>query len=306
MLYKFSAFILSLLLVSVVSSQNLNSGERNSMDKGNLIIENARKKIGTDKIISNVNSFKYSTRRIMKSVKNTTTIETEVAVTLPNKMYSVFAISSPFESKTISIWNEERYKKTSEIVTPDGKRTVRDITDNNPINSEKLNMLKGKIDKEKLEQLKKLSSIKQEDPKQSFINQIWTDFFPLVLIHPFEQNLNFKYVGKAESNNRIADVVDVVSQNGRTYRLFFDAKTSYLIMMIEEHEETTNGFDAKYERKYYFSEWQKINEAFIPKTIKIEIKSTPKEGETKTSYEDIEIIDFKLNPDLKDKMFDIK
>jgi hypothetical protein len=126
------------------------------------------------------------------------------------------------------------------------------------------------------------------------------------LAHPFEKKIGFKYVGKAKSNDKTANVIDVKPANGRNYRLLFDTETNHLLMMIVSFKETNERFVGDVEEKYYFSERELINGILIPKKIKVEKKATPQGKEAIIKFSNIEIVDFKINPEFKKDMFEIK
>lgn len=124
--------------------------------------------------------------------------------------------------------------------------------------------------------------------------------------HPFEKTVKFEYVGKAKSNDRMANVIDVKPANGKTYRLLLDSETNYLLMMIVSFKENNDRFVGDIEAKYYFSERELTGGLLIPKKIKVEEKITPDGKPPVVRFSNIEILDFKLDPKFDEKIFEIK
>ena len=135
---------------------------------------------------------------------------------------------------------------------------------------------------------------------------MWTELFPLILAHPFEKDLNFNYIGKAKANNVTANVVDFKPKNGKNYRLLFDAETNYLLMMIVNYKRDDPFFIGDVETKYYYSERELSGDILIPKKIKVENKQTAAGQKPKIGFQNIEILEFKFNPELKESLFEIK
>jgi hypothetical protein len=293
------ALVLALLCSSY--SQNKNSTDMEKSKENNEIISNARKAVGVpeDEIRSFYIKLKHSFLTKVDIPNGSSLPDTliEINSIIPDKIQSIWSIEKPFPSKTRNLWNGAKHKRLSEFEAM-GQIVVRDTTDSSQ-NGESLKLLEGKTDKEKLEMLKKARA---KDPKENFYNQIWFGLFPLVLSNPFEPNLEFKYVGKAQSSNQTANVVDVKAKNGKSYRLLFDSQTNYLLMMIENYK----GDDGDYEIKYYYSNREKVNNVLIPKKIKVESKFTSTGKEPRISYSTIDVLEFKLNPELKESIFEIK
>lgn len=296
------------ILISLVSlyAQNKNTEDIEKLKKGNQIVIDARKAIGVEKEITNSFHFKWKTSIVTKietpSGLSLGDIVTEVNASIPDKIQYIWSMQEPVPSKLTSIWNGAEYKKFSEFEMF-GTRTVKEVTNSDSKNKRNLKILEGRISKEKLESLKKAG---ENDPKENVNNNLWAYFFPLILTHPFEQNIEFKYVGKAESSkNRIANVVDVKAKNGRTYRLLFDPETNYLLLMIVKFNIADGAFDGDYETKYYFSNRELTNSILIPKQIKVEQKFTAIGKEPRITYSNIDVVEFKLNPEFKKGMFDI-
>ena len=137
-----------------------------------------------------------------------------MSVVLPGKILSVFSTEKPSETKTTNVWNEEKFKKLIEFVSYDGRRIIRDVT------SQELGSALAAVvkDNETLEKIKKINVM---DPKVRFKNELWSEIFPLILVHPFETQTEFKYAGNAKSADRLANVVDTTTENDRSIRLLF-------------------------------------------------------------------------------------
>lgn len=279
--------------VSVRSQQNQYS-EKEQMEKGNQIIRDARKEIGIDKLSSTLSSIKLSII-IISSGKNQETANTkEITIAMPDKILLVNSVTKPFESKTTSVWNGEKYKRLSELATPDGQRSVMDITNQQPSNA-LANLIK---DKEILEKVKKTMAV---DPKTRMNEELWNEIFPLILMHPFELQTEFQYIGKAESLSGDANIIDTTTSGGHALRLFFDSKNNHLLMMIEKYA----FFDGDYETKYYYSNRELTDNVLIPRKIKVEHKFTPTGKEPRITFKYIEVVDFKINAKPKPNLFDV-
>lgn len=289
------AIIIS-LFSSTLNSQNQIGAKEDSVIKGNQILTDARKAIGIEKI--NINSFSLRTKNIYDNkVGGIGEVINEIKVLSPDKIYKASNRKQPFPTKIEYVWNGTAYKAISETELL-GERSIINIT-NSDSAAEKLVSIKDKIEKQKID---KVNSYKKTNPKERFYTEIWQLFFPLTFNQPFEQKLEFRYVGKAKSANRIANVVDVKSQSERSYRLLFDSETNYLLMVIENF----TGRGGNNENKYYFSNREMTDNVLIPKQIKVEEKFTPTGKEPRISYVNIDILEFSLNPKFKENMFETK
>lgn len=286
-------FFILFVSMSVFSQEATNSSNEQTV-KGKQIIEDARKKIGADKLISNLVSFQLSTRSQSDLGEIVIGNAKEINFAMPDKVISVYSTTKPLESKSTSVWNGEKYKKLSEYVAPDGQRTIRDTT-KQEMSGNLANFVK---DKETLEKIKKASAI---DPKTRMNDGLWSEIFPLILTHPFETRAEFKYVGKAQSASGEANIIDTTSASGRSIRLFFDVKTNQLLMLIEKY----TGFDGDYETKYYYSNREAADGVLIPKKIKVEHKYTATGKAAKVTYSYIDVVEFKINPKFKPNFFDV-
>lgn len=205
-----------------------------------------------------------------------------------------------FLVQSTKTWNGEKYKSTIETDVS-GQRIVRDVTtqENKPLSKNVINIIGGKT-------AAALQNSQRADPKKIFTESLWTSLFPLMLSHSFEKDIKFRYVGKAKSNDKTANIVDVNPSNGKIYRLLFDSETNYLLILIVSFKETNERFVGDVETKYYFSERELIGGVLIPRKIKVERKSTPEGKPPVIRFSNIEIVDFKINPTLDEKLFNIK
>ncbi|MGI8883454.1 MAG: hypothetical protein ACR2IA_04320 [Pyrinomonadaceae bacterium] len=286
-------FWLILLLSTTLFAQNSVELDKHSVIKGQQILKDARKAIGTEKM--NLNSFRLKTKSTSFSTRANEMAD-EINVILPDRIHKIHTVKQPQNFTVTSIWNSEKYKAISETEFF-GRRTVIDVT-NSSLNSQTLEKLGDKIGKGKVDNFKEFAKI---EPKQMFYANIWQVFFSITLIQPFEQKLEFKYIGKAKSANRVANVIDAKSQIGRNYRLLFDSETNHLLMLIETFK-SKNGDN---ENKYYYSNREMVNNVSIPKKIKVEEKFTPTGKEPRISHTSIDVVEFSLNPEFKKSLFDV-
>lgn len=303
---QFIAFIL--LSFTTLYSQKNSAEFSDKLKIGSEIILNARKAIGLGEI--KIDSFSYKTKQVFfnssESDKKAREKTEEIKVVLPDKIHTVLVLAQGSEST--SIWNQSKYKSFI-VLEMLGERYFKDTTNSEErsLSDDSMKVLEGRIDKEKLENLKKASSIKRPDPKQSFYEKLWTDFFPMTFSHPFEKDLNFVFIGKAQTVDKTANIVDLNPTNGKKYRLLFDAETNDLLMMIVRYKREDLYFIGDVETKYYFSNRKKMGGIVVPLTIKAETKLTPLGNkETKLLFQLKDIEEFKINPELKESLFEIK
>jgi hypothetical protein len=297
----FRFIIVIFLSASICFSQQNNEIKLSNQHEVGDIIRNARQAIGLDKSgeISTY-SYKFKRSKLLKNNNNYESFE-DISLKLSDKIQVIYGSDSPFFYRLTRTWSDEKYKSISESESASGQRTVRDMTEleNKPVSKNVSDVLGKKT-------TAALQNAQKADPKNVLKESLWTSLFPLILSHPFEKKIEFKYVGKAKSNDKTANVVDVKPANGKTYRLLFDTETNYLLMMIVSHKETNDRFVGDVEAKYYFSERELINGILIPKKIKVEQKATVSGQPPVTGFSNIEILEFKLNPEFKKDLFEIK
>lgn len=88
--------------------------------------------------------------------------------------------------------------------------------------------------------------------KEEGIALLKKDTFPKlfpVTLNSWYLPLDFYYIGIAESNDGRANIIEAISNDATTYRLFFDEKTNLLLMMTRTF---TNKENQKTEQKYYY------------------------------------------------------
>ncbi len=268
--------------------------------EGAEIIREARHAIGVDKKGKISSYFSRVKKTLLIQNLNLESFE-EVSFILPRKIQAIYGGDSPFFSRLTRTWNDGKYKSIFESESPSGQRTIRDVTarEKKPISLAVGNVVSK-------ETAKALERSLRRDPLNFLKKSLWTSFFPLLLSHPFEKDIEFKYVGKAESDGKTANVVEVKPLGEKTYRLFFDAEANYLLLMIVSENVKTESWVGDLEIKYYFSEREMIDGVLIPRNIKVEQKATPKGKAPDVRFSVIEILDFKLNPTLDEKKFNIK
>lgn len=291
-----------LVLLTQVYSQDNKLSEAERREKGSQIVKDAQKAIGLEKL--KLDSVQYKIRNsLLGKTQNGNSIPdffSEVSLVLPEKIQVISTIGEPMSYTSTKTWNGEKYKSISEMEFME-KKTIKD--DTNLDRKETLKKAEGIIDKDKLEVLKNAPKL---DPKDVLKESMWTELFPLILTHPFEQNLKFNYVGKAKANGITANVVDFKPKNGKSYRLLFDTETNYLLMMIVNYKRSDPFFTGDVETKCYFSNRESAGDILMPKTIKVENKRTAPGQPPKIDYSNIDILEFELNSEFKKEVFEIK
>lgn len=302
----FRLVIIIFLFAFVSFSQQKNTVDQSNQTQAADIIRNARQAVGLDKT-GEVFSYFYKSKKTipLKEFSNYESFE-EVSLEFPDKIKAIYtdkiflSSQSPSSSQLTRTWNGKMFKSIGETEFS-GQRIVRDTTnEENKTVSKTVSEVIGK------KTAAALQNARKADPKNIFTESLWTSFFPLILSHPFEKTVKFEYVGKAKSNDRMANVIDVKPANGKTYRLLLDSETNYLLMMIVSFKENNDRFVGDIEAKYYFSERELTGGLLIPKKIKVEEKITPDGKPPVVRFSNIEILDFKLDPKFDEKIFEIK
>lgn len=296
----FSIVFILTLFTSLYSQENkLSVIER--LERGSQIVKDAQKAVRPETLELKSVHYKLKTLTLAKTQEGMSLPDsfTEINLNLPDKIQTIFSFGEPFSSTSTKTWNGEKYKSFFEMEFM-GKKTIKDNTDSD--RKETLKKAEGIIAKDKLEVLRNTPRL---DPKDVLKESMWTELFPLILTHPFEQNLKFNFVGKAKANDITANVVDFKPKNGKSYRLLFDTETNFLLMMIVNYKRSDPFFTGDVETKYYFSNRELTGGVLIPKTIKVENKRTAPGQPPKVDYSNIDILEFKLNPEFKKDMFDI-
>ena len=296
MIIRICLILLTLVFPSVAFSQN--EVKKGNLVQGKRIVLNAQKVTGADRLDSGFDALHISAVLNQTSGRLEVTRNMDISLIIPGKILLVNSYSKPFKYKTTSIWNGEKYRKFSEAEIM-GRRIFRDSAKPEPLGKN----LKGRLDPEQIEKFNKAKmKAAKLDPRKGLDNELWSYVFPLILKHPFEKIAGkFKYAGKAESDGTTANVVDVVTEDGRSIRLLFGAETNLLLLMIEKYK----SFDGDYEKTYFYSDREMAGKILIPKKIKVEQKFTPTGKAIRISYSYVNISEFKINPKLKDDVFKI-
>jgi hypothetical protein len=105
-----------------------------------------------------------------------------------------------------------------------------------------------------------------EIARKRFDQSLFIDTFHFTFDSSWYGDLDFRYVGIAESGTEKADVIETAFDN-TTYRLFFDSKTNLLILMIRTVK-TTNGKTLEF--KHYYSNYKKFDGILLPTKIKVD------------------------------------
>lgn len=282
--------------LAVYSQDEAVKGEK--MKKGSEIVESARKAIGSEKLFSGLKSLQMRTESTNIQNSRLPGFANSLNILLPDKIKIVSQLNGM--NTTTSIWNGSQYKKYSES-NIEGQITRRDVTDEG-LTNEQLKAISKNAPGMTGEQLKRIQSVRGKSPEDALNQQLWTQLFPIILFNPLNPNVEYEYVGKAEASGKTANIVDVKSKYDRSIRMFFDTETNLLLMMTQKYK----GFDGDYEINYYFSNQELAEKVLIPKKIKIENKYTPTGKDTRTTYIDTDVLEFKLNSEFKKDMFEIK
>ncbi len=303
-MFKICAIIFA--LTSICFPQQTSIIKQQSLTEGENIIHLSRQAVGLENQKFESVQYKVKNLLLVKTPDGRAIPDffSEISIVLPEKIQAIYSSGEPFLFTSTKTWNGEKYKSFFEMEFM-GQKTIKDDTnaDGDSDRNKAFGVLEGKIAKDKLAVLK---NAKRPDPKKSLIESMWTELFPLILTHPFEKDVKFNYVGKAKANNLTANVVDFKPKNGKSYRLLFDAETDYLLMMIVNYKRNDPFFVGEQEMKYYFSNRELTSGVLIPKTIKVENKQIAAGQPPKITYSNIDVLEFKFNPEFKESLFEIK
>ncbi len=199
--------------------------------------------------------------------------ESEILIETPDKIKVVYDRGN---YKRFQIVNGGKYSEDSEMNLNGEMVSMRKLgkllsKPDMPIYVEEI------LPKERVEYLKKnpdeLNKLLMEDG-------FWSNIFPILLSNPLNKDVKYEYVGKAESDNQRADIVDVKSNFYRKIRLFFDEKTHLLLMMTKTLDRANSAFT----EKYYFSDYQLTDGLLVAKNVKTENEEVFKDGSAKKTY----------------------
>lgn len=157
------------------------------------------------------------------------------------------------------------------------------------------------------------------EKRESFLQNFWLTIFPILLDSPWGESHTFEYVGKAESPDGRADIIDVKSNDVSDtvkIQLFFDEDSHLLLMMTVIDNKEKEGMKVFSDTKYFFSNYERVDGFLIAKKINIESQSKTKMdkrimgyklkgGNIKTTSE-ITLEEVKINPTFKPDTFLIK
>ena len=145
-----------------------------------------------------------------------------------------------------------------------------------------------------------LSGIAPEFSKQERISHLKETAFriayPLVLNPKFLEGRDVRYVGKAESNDGKAEVVEITNGDKARYRLFFDDDSHLPVLMIVNFYEPVS--KKKITRKYFYSDYRKLDDVFIAHKIIIEFDNG--------AFEERVLRKSVFNSPIKPKLFEVK
>ena len=196
----FKLVIVIFLFALISFSQEKNAINQSNEMQATDIIQKARQSIGLDKTSEKISYFYKSKNTIpLKEFSNYESSE-EVSLEFPGKIQAIYTskmLSSlaPSSGQLTRTWNDKKYKSISETEFS-GQRIVRDTT-----NEENKPLSKAVSDALGKKTAAALQNARKAEPKTIFMVSLWTSIFPLILSHPFERNIEFKYVGKAKSND---------------------------------------------------------------------------------------------------------
>jgi hypothetical protein len=115
--------------------------------------------------------------------------------------------------------------------------------------------VKGQM-KESFERIRQLS-------KEEIRQGLWINVFPLLLGVPWDSTDVFVHIGKAESGEIRADIIELVSKNKKRIRLFFNECTHLLLMTTVEEKGTGSGAKTT----NYYSDYNEMDGILLARKI---------------------------------------
>lgn len=285
----FRVVLVIFVLASICFSQQTENSKSESLIKAESIINKAKEAAGFSESMT---SFQIKLRNFgnnkIQQIELPIDEQLEITVTPANRIRILTVFKSGLNR---AIWNEKGFKETVEFDSTDGQRKVVDVTKGVQLSQSTLGAIKSKI-----------PNIKSPDSKAAaFSSNLWEFVFPLILTHPIESSTKFEYVGRAQAGEQTAQVLQTTTAGGRNLQLFFDEKTSHLLLMIEKYK----GQGKEFVRKCYYSNREKRNGILIPTKVRMEHKVI-KPGEDPLSlFYYLDLIDFETNPTVKPEIFKI-
>lgn len=200
-------------------------------------------------------------------------VETKLFAAFPNQIrLEIFSDFTTNQHLFTEILNLPRYSQTSDVFVG-GK----------PFNfASNLSDIVPKSTKEK-----RIASIKEV---------AFSITFPLILQSSWYQNLEFKFVGEAESRDGKADVVEVTNENNTKYRLFFDKQSHLPVMMVGNLKHPVT--NKEIERKYYYSDYREQSGLLIAHKIITQLGDKV--------FEERRLKKLQINPTFKSNLFEVK
>lgn len=286
--------IISLLLFLTTNwlyAQTGSSIESSKSERGREIVSQARKAIDRGNGLTNLKSFYIN---IDNTLPGQTYSGMEISIVMPDK---IKVISDLGNFKVFKIVSGGKYSEDSEMNLNGEIYSSRKMGGAAP-KPKMPQYIEEALSKERVEYLKKnpdeLNKLFMEDA-------FWSSVFPILLTNPLNSDVTYEYVGKAESANQRADIVDVKSNFFRKIRLFFDEKTHLLLMMTKELDRTKSVFT----ERYYFSNYQLTDGLLVARSVKRESDDVFKDGSAKKTYNppSPNIKEIKINSNLKAGLF---
>ncbi|MBX7171930.1 MAG: hypothetical protein K1X72_13290 [Pyrinomonadaceae bacterium] len=247
-----------------------------SKEKAKAILAQAQNSIRKNKSINGLNVIFDITGQInspdLPNGKADFSSEVELSILFPNQIYqNAFSDYATNQTSTTSILNNNNFSEQLNVFV-DGKPMNFQIND-------------GKsAEQKKNEQMLKLKS-----------DAFWVTF-PITLDFSWYQNLEFSFVGVAETNTGKLDVIESIMQNGSKVKLFFNNKTH--LLQIITRTWASKATDKSVERKYYFSDYQTKDGVLFAQSIVVE-----QDGKT---IEERKVKKLQINPKFKSTLFEVK
>ncbi len=158
------------------------------------------------------------------------------------------------------------------------------------------------------------SQEKVKPTKEAILKGIASRLFPILLDLNWMNDKTFIYIGRADSGDIKADILQVENITDKQIRYYFDEKTHLLLMITEETSQ--NGKWLK--SSTYFDDYQLADGLMIAKKVNIELESSVAETEVQVKAEKVKmsskskittetiIKELKINAAFKPDIFAIK
>lgn len=315
--------ILTITGLALISTAQKLSGDSMKMEKGKEIIELAQKEIYRQVKKDSVKSFSIkrsgtsfsniSMEKLSDSMSLETTerkhFETELLVQSPDKIKHFILSYKSNETPAQNSIQVENILNGEKLF-----RNVQTIINGKIQNLD--NLLNSQFVPDNLkEQIKTSLSGSNISSKELAQKSLYLDIFPVFFSLPWATTQQFAYIGKAESGENRADIVELISQDDHRLQFYVDEKTHRLLMLTDEKKSGDDNNEAK--TTYFFSDYKLIDGLIIATKINIEStisvirdldlgnKKNPTRSKTKTVSEII-IKEFKINPIFKPETFSVK